>query len=328
MTKGKTIVCVSSSFEQKEELLKTIKKYAQFWDERFAYWDEFAFTTEILPECDALLVLNTPGEKIYTSCYPEKVIAFMMEPGVEIQHPWMFKRLEQYHHVYSPKQQSENTILSHGFAGWYFKQDYTYLNKLSPPVKSKSISCIASNLKQLEGHRLRTGFVKKLRQQIPQIEFFGKGTHFLPDKMDGLMPYRYSIAIENSSQPFYFTEKINDCFLAYTVPVYYGCKNISRYFPERSYIQIDIENPEQALKKIASLINGDDWQSRLEAVKEARELVLNKYQPLAGAADILRHIRPVLEKKEILVEPVPHSLFKKIKTTLSKMIIAKENYYP
>jgi Glycosyltransferase family 10 (fucosyltransferase) C-term len=328
MTKGKSIVCVSSSFEQKEELLKTIKKYAQFCDERFAYWDEFAFTTEILPECDALLVLNTPGEKIYTSCYPEKVIGFMMEPGVAIEHPWMFKRLEQYHHVYSPTQQSENTILSHGFAGWYFKQDYTYLKKLPPPVKSKSISCIASNLKQLEGHRLRIAFVKKLRQQMPQIEFFGKGTHFLTDKMDGLIPYRYSIAIENSSQPFYFTEKINDCFLAYTVPVYYGCKNISRYFPERSYIQIDIENPERALKKIASLINEDDWQSRLEAVKEARELVLDKYQPLAGAVAILRHIQPALGKKEILVEPVHHSLLKKIKTTLSKMIITKENHYP
>ena len=99
MINDKTIVCVSASFENKEQLLRTISKYAQSSDERFAYWDEFAFTTELLPACDALLILNTPSQPIETSCYTEKVIAMMMEPGDPIIHPWMFKELEQYHKV-------------------------------------------------------------------------------------------------------------------------------------------------------------------------------------------------------------------------------------
>ncbi len=102
------------------------------------------------------------------------------------------------------------------------------------------ISCISSGLKQLSGHRLRFDFVEKLQTQFPGIDFFGRGDNFIEDKMDGLLAYRYSIAIENSSQPHYFTEKINDCFLSYTVPFYYGCKNIGRYFPEKSFIRIDI----------------------------------------------------------------------------------------
>ena len=278
-------------------------------------------STDLLPDCDALLVFNTAPENIHTFCNPEKVVAFMMEPGIRNKHPWMFKGLDQYHKVYSPVAQSANAVLSHGFLGWYFHHDFTCLKDLAVPEKTRSISCIVSGLKQLEGHRLRLDFVKTLQEQFEQIDFFGRDTHFLSDKMDGLLPYRYSIAMENSSQPYYFTEKINDCFLAYTVPVYYGCKNISRYFPERSFVQIDIENPKQSTDLIESLLVNDDWQSRLDAVKEARELVLTKYQPLAGAAAIFRETHAVSEKKNIVVKTIRTDLLKRLKTKLYLSLI-------
>ena len=82
MENRKTIVRVSASFEQDKELFNWLKKYATHSDEHFAYWDEFAFTTEDLPECDGILILNTPLHKITTTCFPENVIAFMMEPGI------------------------------------------------------------------------------------------------------------------------------------------------------------------------------------------------------------------------------------------------------
>ena len=40
----------------------------------------------------------------------------------------------------------------------------------------------------------------------------------------------FHIAIENTSTPNYFTEKIIDCFLFSTIPIYYGCPNIGEYF--------------------------------------------------------------------------------------------------
>ncbi len=325
MINDKFIVCVSASFEKKEALLNTIKKYSQHSDERFAYWDEFAFTTDILPECDALLVFNSPGENIRASCCPEKVIAFMMEPGIISEHPWMFRNLEQYYKVYSPLVQSLNTVQSHGYLGWHFDYDHQGLTNLDLPQKTRLVSCIASGLTQLEGHRHRLDFIKKLEQHFPQVDFFGRERHFLPDKMDGLLPYRYSIAIENCSQPHYFTEKINDCFLAYTVPVYFGCKNISQYFPEKSFIQIDLADSAGAMKKIRFQLEHDDWESRIEALKEARELVLNKYQPLAGAATILRGIQPVSSKREILLRPVYPALLKRIKNRLYKLLERERN---
>ena len=319
MINDKTIVCVSASFENKEQLFHTICKYAQSRDERFAYWDEFAFTAELLPACDALLILNAPSQAIEISCYPEKVIAMMMEPGDPVIHPWMFQELEQYHRVYSPISQSANTVLSHGFLGWYPGQNYNYLKNLAVPEKTKMISCIASDLKQLEGHRRRLNFVNDLKQDYPSIDFFGKGSHFLPEKMDGLLPYKYSVAIENSSSDNYFTEKINDCFLAYTVPVYYGCRNIDKYFPSQSFIAIDIDKRDATRKKISDLQQQDDWNQRLPYIQEARELVLQKYQPLAGAAAILKQL-PASEKKMIVLKPIQPGIFRKLKKTLSRFL--------
>jgi len=315
MINKKIIIQVSASFEQGKALFAWLKKFGQHSDEHFVYWEDHAFTTDDLPECDGILVLNNPSQKITATCFPENVIAFMMEPGVYSEHPWMFKQLQQYSAVYSPLQNSANTVLSHGYMGWFLQQDHNFLSALPVGDKLLSISCIASNLAMLSGHQLRMNFINTLRKQIPEINFFGKGSNYIADKMEGLLPYRYSIAIENTSAPYYFTEKISDCFLAYTVPLYFGCKNIAKYFPERSFIPINIEEPAAAINKIRQVIEKNDWPERISALQEARHLVLNKYQPLAGAAAILRGIQPSAKRK-ILIKPVPDRLLRKIKNAL------------
>ncbi len=311
----KIIVTINASFEKGESLFTWLRRYAKQSDDQFVYWDEFAFSVDRLPECDALLIFNNPSEKIETVCYPENVVAFMMEPGVYAENPWMFEGLHQYASVYSPIHNAPNTVLSHGFLGWHVSPDWTALSVLPVPEKEKNMSCIASKLQQFKGHRLRLNFINALRKEIPEIDFFGKGRNYIPDKMDGLLPYRYSIAIENTAAPYYFTEKITDCFLAYTVPVYYGCKNIGKFFPERSFIQVDIEKPAKAIEKIRQIMEQDNWQERVAALQEARELVLNKYQPLAAAAAILRKIQPSVKKK-IELKPLPDRLLRKIKNLL------------
>jgi hypothetical protein len=311
----KIIVRVNASFEQGEALFAWLKRYAKYSDDQFVYWDEFAFSVDCLSESDALLILNNPSEKIDTICFPENIIAFMMEPGVYSENPWMFEGLQQYSFVYSPLKNSSNTMLSHGFLGWHVLPDWAELSVLPVPEKGQTISCIASRLQQFKGHRLRLDFINSLKKEISSIDFFGKGSNYIPDKMDGLLPYRYSIAIENTAAPYYFTEKITDCFLAYTVPLYYGCKNIGKYFPEKSFILIDIEEPGKAIEKIRQVMENDDWQQRVTALQEARDLVLNKYQPLAAAAGILRKIQPSV-KRQIHLKPVSDRILRKIKNLL------------
>lgn len=316
---NKLTVLVNASFEKGEALFAWCKKYATHADENFVYWDDVAFTTQETETCDAVLIFNTASATIYTNCNPGKVIAFMMEPGIEAVHPWMFRQLTQYAKVYSPVVAAGNSIPSHGFLGWYLGQDYPSLSALQPPVKTALVSCIASNLTALKGHRLRYDFIQALKKEMPQIGYFGKGSNYIREKTDGLLPYRYSIALENTSIPYYFTEKINDCFLAYTVPLYYGCTNIKKYFPEGAYIPIDITDTRKAIHTIRKVIENDDWDKRVGPLQEARALVLNKYQPLAGAAGIIKAIAGE-EKKQVLIRPVTHSLPGKIKYALAALL--------
>ena len=51
--------------------------------------------------------------------------------------------------------------------------------------------------------------------------------------------FQFSLAIENSQQTNYFTEKLLDCLITKTIPIYWGCPNISEYFNTDGWIILD-----------------------------------------------------------------------------------------
>jgi len=103
-------------------------------------------------------------------------------------------------------------------------------------TKTKSISMIASNKKLTSGHLLRHEiFANKKNEAL--IDFYGTITdEHLAYKFNALKDYRFSIVIENDRSPNFFTEKLIDCFISGTIPVYWGCSNIADFFDARSII--------------------------------------------------------------------------------------------
>ena len=92
-------------------------------------------------------------------------------------------------------------------------------------------------------------------------------------KEGALKPYTYSIALENSVQECYFSEKLIDCYLTWAFPIYYGCPNLSEYFPKESYIYLDpnvLDNLNEVLERPISRL-------QKSALDYSRQLVLNKY---------------------------------------------------
>ena len=116
-------------------------------------------------------------------------------------------------------------------------------------------------------------FLERISGKV-EFDLFGRGFTPLADKWDGLAPYRYSIAVENYRGPDYWTEKIADCFLSWTMPIYYGCTNITDYFPPEAMVLIDIDDIEEAVDKIREAIAQDLWRKNLDAIEYARKLVL------------------------------------------------------
>jgi len=94
--------------------------------------------------------------------------------------------------------------------------------------KTRNISKISSSKRQLIGHQLRHDIISVFGHKIDFI--CGRGYSPIDEKLSGLKDFRYSIVVENCQDNFYFTEKLIDCFLTGTIPVYWGCSKISTFF--------------------------------------------------------------------------------------------------
>ena len=71
--------------------------------------------------------------------------------------------------------------------------------------------------------------------------------------------------MENTKLPSYFTEKIIDCFLSGTIPIYYGCVNIEKYFNIKGILTFDTKDE---LIDIINKLTPEFYQDNLEAIKE------------------------------------------------------------
>ena len=141
-------------------------------------------------------------------------------------------------------------------------QDNSLINIYS---KSKNISFITSNKTFTKGHVFRIDCLQHLVKNKSNVDVFGVGIKEIIGKIDALQDYRFSIAIENGKCKNYFTEKILDCFLTGTIPIYHGCPNIGDFFNTDGFFVF--ETKEELLKIINSLTE-KDYIDRINLIKE------------------------------------------------------------
>ncbi len=143
--------------------------------------------------------------------------------------------------------------------------------------KTKNISCISSNKDYLPGHKKRLDFIQSIinTEKNSMFDMFGMGFKEIGGKIDGLRDYRFSVSIENSYLPNMATEKISDCFLTGTIPIYYGCPNIGEYFDTDGVISFETS---QELQDIIDWLDVDGvevYNQKINAIKRNYELVWN-----------------------------------------------------
>lgn len=255
-------------------------------------WDGIRFTLDEVEECDLLVVLNNRMKKdIRVRCPEGRVWALMQEPYVWGFTDWMVEGLDAFDRVYSSLRPggAAKYRVSHPALPWHVLRSFDDLVSCGAPEKTRPLSWIVGYCRDLPGHMKRLAFLRYLQSVGGlEIDLFGRAVRYIEDKWDGLAPYRYSIAVENAVWPDYWTEKIADCFLAWTVPIYHGCPNLEEYFPAESFIRIDIDRPREALEAIRRIVREDDWNRRLPALEEARRRVLYEYQLFPHLANLLR----------------------------------------
>jgi len=241
-------------------------------------WEGIRFTDEPVESSDYVLVLNKPVADAIVHCPPEHIWAVMQEPPNEV-FGWMHRGDPSYARVYTTDVRlpaGPRYIHSQPAIAWHVEKDYDTLVRAEVPEKTRPLSWITSSKATFRGHRQRMHFLRALQSRV-DFDLFGVGFQFIKDKWDGLAPYHYSLAIENFSNAYYWSEKLADCFLAWTMPIYYGCTRISEYFPAESMLIIDIHDP-HCVDQVREAVRSNTWERNLEAIACARQLVLDKFQ--------------------------------------------------
>lgn len=190
---------------------------------------------------------------------------------------------------------------------------FEQMESLPIPAKSKNISIIVSNKTMVSGHRKRLGIVKKIGEDFKgRIDFYGKAVgNPIEDKADAILPYKFHICIENCEIANYWTEKIIDPLIGYSIPIYSGCTNIEDYFPKESMIKIDLDDYEKTKNTLNTLLENIDLQydSMHKSMLKARELYFTKYSFFNRLHSHLQNLNRDINRGEKTIRLKPETSF-------------------
>lgn len=231
-------------------------------------------------EYDYTVVLNRPRKEVKR----EKTIMMPMEP--------MSTRS-----TYGEWKDSKNIlyVLPRNNIEWHLGKTYQQLCEEKIEKKYENVlSTITSLLNTLEGHKKRIKFIEYIDSKLEgknkndfSFHFYGKDKSDLKSykgplktycKEDGLFPYKYTFASENTSEVGYFTEKLCDAILSECLCFYWGCPNISHFIDSRAYITLDLNNLEKSFEIVKKAIENNEWEKRIDIIRAEKKKILNQLQ--------------------------------------------------
>jgi len=129
------------------------------------------------------------------------------------------------------------------------------------PKKNKMISMISSTKNFLSGHKFRINVLNSVKDIV---DVYGRGFNEITTKEEGLLDYHYSIAIENDDTDNYFSEKLIDCFMTCTIPIYWGSNYAYTVFNPNGIINLKNYSNFRDIKNILK----QQYYDNLSAIEE------------------------------------------------------------
>jgi hypothetical protein len=152
---------------------------------------------------------------------------------------------------------------------WFLPEQY-----LKDHDKAFQISHLCGKLRLSYGHNMRHELLARQQEiRIPHNFFYTIGDrNDIPNARIGkehvFGESGFGVCIENFSNKGWFTEKILDCFLLRTIPVYWGCSDIHDFFDSSGIIKF--ENVDDCIEKINKL-TPEYYSDRLNVIEKNYE---------------------------------------------------------
>ena len=149
---------------------------------------------------------------------------------------------------------------------WFKSDQYEKEHK-----KEFKVAHLCGELLKSYGHQMRHEILARKNEiQIPTKFYKTIGDrHNIEDARIGKEKVfgdaQYGVAIENFSHRGWFSEKILDCFLLKTIPIYWGCSNIGDFFNKEGIIEFG--NVDDFIY-ISNKLNKEYYHQHVDAIED------------------------------------------------------------
>lgn len=197
-------------------------------------------------------------------------ILVLMEPNQLFGlHDWAIQNSQHFSLILT---WSENVLRCPNAYPFYFGTTFLHskdkYKELAQKEKQFEVSFLCGVKNQIEGQQLR----QKVFQKENEINISKKWFYTVDGPKDICFENSmFHIAVENSQNRNYFTEKIVDCFLTKTIPIYWGCPNIDTFFHGEGIITFKDEND---LVGILNSLEQEDYHIRKKFIESNYELAI------------------------------------------------------
>ena len=213
-------------------------------------------------------------------CSPDHTILVTQEPGSVKSYGRAF--VHQFGHYLTTREyeleEHPNYHLGRGYYWSYYGKKMQEAGSIDPLLKVKMISAVCS-AKQMRHtcHSRRFQLISHLAGAVQGFDWFGRGVKPLGRKYEALDSYKYHVAVENHIQKGHCTEKLLDSILGECLTFYAGDPDVGTWLPPESFVPIPLDDFSEVERIVKSAIADNLFEKRIEAIKEAKRLILTKY---------------------------------------------------
>ena len=187
---------------------------------------------------------------------------------------------------------------------WIANKDWT-----SSAKKIFEVTTLVGNKQSTDGHVFRKRLYLE-QEKIPMPYRFFKSVRLPPmlqtigtlytfsntsqeAKVELFENSQFSIVIENCRMDNYFTEKLCDCLITKTIPIYFGCPNIEEYFDTTGWIILTTTSVD-TLSSALSTLTPEYYAAHADTIHTNYETVQKYIDFYENVNKVLKNLPPFL----------------------------------
>ena len=273
------------------------------------------------PQAESWLVVFDEAPTGFCTTIPrERRILFVTEPPEIKKYPRSY--LGQFGTVVSPYDfrsvERRSMVIGNPCLNWHLgvshatgKYVSTFasldeLRHMPMPQKTGLISVVCSNKTATEAQRARLALVRLLKEQLgDELHVYGRGFNPVDDKMSAIAPYKYHVVLENNLLPHFWTEKLSDAWLGWSLPLYLGAPNLGSACPAAGFVALPASGPEACVQTVRQALDSQLWEARQAELVLCRTWMMETTNVFATAARMLAAAPEYCRKQPVLARPEP-----------------------